>query len=195
MSRKGHKPDCKCLPCVSRRGAEEAHTIPTGDGRTALAPLVGIKEQVNRDLPPLVGQSRKARDRVAEWIAIRASEPHLRQKDIAERMGIKAHTLNNLIQNAQKKGWLVFDNPLDKIEYQIVPKVVDNLIEFLDQKDKTVTLETAKGTIFRQYQASKGIQDVQNNVLALKIEMADSTAPVKIVTGQIVGQPRSIENS
>lgn len=193
MPRKAHKPGCKCSFCATRDGAKEAHFVTAGSGKTVVAPLVGVKEQVNKDLPALVGQSRKARQRVAEWIAIRAAEPHLRQKDIAERMGITAGTLSNLLANAQRKGWLVFDNPMDKIEYQIVPKVVDNLLEFLDQKDKTVTLETAKGTVFKQYQAAKGVQDVQNTVLALKIEMADPGTPTKIITGQIVGQPRSVE--
>lgn len=143
---------------------------------------------------PMLGQSRKARDRVATWIAIRAQEPHLLQREIADRMGINPKTLTALLYNATKAGWLQFDDPLEKIEYQIVPKVVDNLIEFLDQKDKTVTLETAKGTIFKSYQASKGISDAPSNVLALKIEMVDPTTPTKSITGQIIGKARALSD-
>lgn len=186
-----HKPDCACTSCIARRGAKEAHTLPVGDDGTALAPLTTPKNLSNIDAP-MLGQSRRARDRVAQWIAIRAQEPHLLQREIADKMGINPKTLTSLLYNATKAGWLQFDDPLEKIEFQVIPKTVDNLIEFLNQKDKTVTLETAKGTIFKSYQASKGISDAPSNVLALKIEMGDPTTPVKEITGQIVGKARSI---
>jgi transposase len=139
----------------------------------------------------LKAPGRSARDRVAQWLALKANQPSLKNKEIAEMLGISPITLQQYIGQGRKAGWLQFDDPLDKVEHLIIPKTVDNLMEFLNQKDKTVTLETAKGTIFKQYQASKGIQEGGQQVLALKIEMPTASSQVpKIAVGQIVGQPK-----
>lgn len=166
---------------VARQRAEKAESLATGKRPSSRGQkLNGV----------ITVRGNSLRDRIAQWVEIRTAEPHLRQREIAEKMGIAPTTLTRCIADARKAGFLQFEDPLDKIEYQIVPKVLDNLMEFLDQKDKTVTLETAKGTIFKQYQGAKGVSDAPTNVLALKIEMPDGTQGAKILTGQIVGQPR-----
>lgn len=164
---------------TARQRAEEAEFIATG-------------KRPRRSSKKLTVRGTGKRDRIAQWIQIRSEEPTLRHAQIAEKIGIASSTLSGYITDARKEGWLQIDDPLDKIEHQIVPKVLDNLIEFLDQKDKTVTLETAKGTIFKQYQGAKGVGDAPTNVLALKIEMPDGTQGAKVITGQIVGQPRTL---
>lgn len=174
-----------------REGTETSGPQPVGER----PPVYRGKRKLKQypDLPALVAPDHSARGRVAEWIAIRAEEPHLKPREIAERMGIKPQTLTGIISDARKAGWLQFDDPLEKIEHLIVPKVVDNLLEFLEAKDKTVTLETAKGTIFKQYQNSKGISENPTNVLALKIEMPANPNDVpKLAVGQIVGQPKAL---
>lgn len=127
------------------------------------------------------------------WLAMRSLEPTLSTKDIADRLGISVGYMRNLIYDARKEGWLKFDDPMDQIEYGIVPKVIANLNHFLDAKDKTVTIETAKGTIFPQYKEAKGASDAPHTVLALKIEMPTPGDNVKVITGQIVGRPRQLE--
>lgn len=127
------------------------------------------------------------------WLAMRSLEPTLSTKDIADRLGISVGYLRNLIYNARKDGWLSFTDPLDQIEYGIVPKVIDNLNYFLDAKDKTVTIETAKGTVFPQYKESKGISEAPHTVLALKIEAPLPSDNVRVIAGQIVGRPRQLE--
>lgn len=186
-----HKnPNCKCIACTSRRRKEEAIALAAREGREPVVPKPVIKDgKINADLPPLIAEDRSARGRIAQWLAIRAAEPQLKNKDIAERMGIATNSLNTLIQKAVRDGWLKFDDPLSRIEHEVVPKVVDNLVTFLDAKDKTVTLETAKGTIFKTYQEVKGIQEVPQTVLALKIE-ASEPSTVKVAVGQIIGKPR-----
>lgn len=86
-----------------------------------------------------------------------------------------------------------FEDPLSKLEHEVIPKVVANLSKFLDEGDKTVTIETAKGTIFRQYADSKGISEQPVTVLALKIEQPDEmNGGMKVVAGHVVGKPRVI---
>ena len=149
--------------------------------------------KVNADRPVLVAQSRDARSRIADWIMIRAQEPNLNNKQIAERLGIAAKTLNGLIARATTEGWLTFDDPLSRVQHEIVPRTVDNLAYFLAKRDKSVTIETAKGTIFKQFQAAEGINDGATTILAVKIEMASSPTDIeRTVRGVIVGQPRTI---
>jgi transposase len=141
----------------------------------------------------MLKRSRDARTRVAEWIELRAQNPGLKQYEIAEKMGITYVTLRNLLSSAARNGWLVFDDPMEKIEHQIIPKATENLLEFLNEKDKTVTLETMKATAFKQYAATMGINDAPQNVLALRIEMTGTPGETKVVEGQIVGRPKELE--
>lgn len=124
---------------------------------------------------------------------MRSIEPNLTNSEIAARLGISAGHLKTLIYEARKAGWLRFHDPLDQIEYGLIPKVVANLEHFLDAKDKAVTIEVAKGTVFKQYQESKGISEAPQTVLALKIETGAPDANMPVIEGRIVGKPRQIE--
>lgn len=128
----------------------------------------------------------------AQWMALKTMEPKLTFPEAAARLGLNVHTLKSYIYKASKDGHLKFDDSMQRIEYEIIPKVMDNLKEFLDKKDRTVTLETAKGTVFKQFQAAQGIQDGGNMVLALKIE-TQPAEEVRTVAGVIVGTPKRIE--
>lgn len=126
-----------------------------------------------------------------QFLAIRSAEPDLNHADIARKIGIAPRSLYSLIHKATKEGWLQFSDPVSRIEHEIIPKVVDNLSRFLDERNERVTIETAKGTIFRKYQEEQGISDVSTTVLALKIETVDPDK-VKLTTGRIVGKPRAL---
>jgi hypothetical protein len=159
------------------------------------------QEVINADCPIIV-EGRTAKDRVVQWAALRAKHPDWNRAQFAEKMGISKVWLNDLIQQAVREGWLKFQNPLSRIEHEIIPKVVDNLSEFLTKNPKEspedkalrakVTLETAKGTIHQEYRESKGIKDHSVTVLALKIETPPPEA-MKALTGEIIGQGRVLE--
>lgn len=134
---------------------------------------------------------RSLRDRIAQYLHYAALSPNETMAAIAEKMGVGRSHLYTLIKQGQEAGILVFSDPMERIEYQIIPKVVDNLNYFLDAKDKTVTIEAAKGTIFRAYQDSKGITDGGQTILALKIEQADGSE-LRVLTGRIVGTPKEL---
>lgn len=115
-------------------------------------------------------------------------------KAIAEKIGITSEYLNTLIYRARREGWLVFENPMDKLEYEIVPKVVENLNLFLDQRSEKVTIETAKGVLFPVYKDLKGVsEEGPKTMLAFKIEMPPSMDGTPVVSSGIVsGTPRVI---
>lgn len=134
-----------------------------------------------------------ARGHIAQYLYFRAVEPDISIKEVAERLQISHSVLKKHLYKARKEGWLQFEDPLERIEFEIVPKVIDNLSHFLDQQDKQVTIETAKGTIFKQYQESKGLVENNVTVLALKIEKPMDGEP-KVVAGTVVGRGRVIED-
>lgn len=119
---------------------------------------------------------------------MRAEEPGITNNEIAKRLGISPGTLNNYVTRAAAEGWLKFDDPLSRVEYEIVPQVTKNLLKFLKEGDKTVTIETAKGTIFKTYQESKGITAAPTTILALRLETPEGD--FQMVSGKIVGQPK-----
>ena len=188
-----HKnPNCPCRPCVARRREKEALALTDGAGRRNLDASDSSKT-LNTALPPTLyhKESKSLRARVAEWVEIKYKNPDLNNTEIAEQMGISRQHLQYVIGKASKEGWLKIADPLERIEHEIIPKVMDNLSRYLDERDKQVTIETAKNTIFKTYQASMGVGQAPQTVLALKIE----TAPVdqvKVVTGAIVGVARTL---
>ena len=119
--------------------------------------------------------------------------PNATKADIAEKMGINKKTLYNLIQDGYEQNLLSFSDPLEQIDHQLIPKIVKNLNFFLDQQDKTVTIEAAKGTIFKSYAEAKGITEGGQTILALRIEQPDG-GEVKVLAGRILGKPKDIED-
>jgi DNA-binding CsgD family transcriptional regulator len=199
-----HKnPNCKCHACASRRRKEEA--LARGD-RPPIDPEAKYRERekaLNADLPVLHTGPTALRRRVAEYVEQRAINPSLTSAEIARRMGIAPKTLYSYISRATKNGWLTFDDPIERLDNEIIPKVLDNLNEFLDQKDRTVTIEAAKGTLFPAYKETKGINEAQRNtVLAIKFELPSgetgfpgrlqdsSSEHLPVINGTIVGQPK-----
>jgi transposase len=187
-----HKPGCKCDPCAARVRKEEALASGIGDGGS---PVKTRKKVINADsdddFPIIIAQGRSKRARIGEWLTLRATEPGISNNEVARRMGITAHTLNSIITKANREGWLKFDDPLSRIEYEIIPKTLDNINYWLDKKDKTVSLETAKATSYKVYQASKGALESPQTVLALKIETVPLES-MKVVEGHVVGKPREL---
>ena len=136
-------------------------------------------------------RSGGTRLRILEWLRLRSTDPLISTIDAAKQIGISHRTLYRDIATATKEGWLKFEDPLERIDFQIIPKTLDNLNHFLDERDKTVTIETAKATIFKAYQNAKGVSDGSTTILALKIEQPDEENP-RIVTGHIIGKPKVI---
>lgn len=190
------KEDCACRACTLMR-TKEANTLAAGDGGLSVEPERSVgRPKRNRgslkNIEPIHVIAKSPRDRIAEWAMLRAAEPGIKNVEVARRLGIQPNSLNKLISDATREGWLVFDDPVDSIDFQIIPKVMKNLNTLLDDVDRTTTLETAKGTIFRTYQNSKGISDNIQAVLTLNVAAVplENARPIE---GQVVGKPRLLE--
>lgn len=194
-----HKPGCRCNPCKARARKQEALTLPAGDGGSALEAQPGpeadepVLEADDLIILPVAKRSRRAkRALIADWIRLRTLDPEISNIEAAKKLGVAKQYLYKVINEGTKSGWLRFDDPLARVEHQLIPKVIDNLNHFLIEGDKTVTIEVAKGTIFKSYQEAKGLNQGSQTVLALKIELPPmgNNMQAEVVEGQIVGQPK-----
>jgi predicted transcriptional regulator len=188
-----HKEGCTCRPCSTRHRKAEA--LLRGDGSQAtITPQKVIEADLGEPSAPLMrAQDRTIRGRIADFITMRALDPKLTNKEIAEKLGISPTTLNNYISTAVKQGWLRFDDPISRIEHEIIPKTLDNLSHMLDEGSEKVTIEVAKGTIFHHYKESKTEGKGPSNILVLNIEtVAPPNIEVRSIKGTIVGAPKQL---
>lgn len=179
-----HKdPNCACLPCTARRRKEEALALSGGssDG-TAEESKVGVLKA-----PQVNGSPRVW---VAQWLELKAKNPSLTTKAIAEELGIGYKYLAECVRKARKDGWLELEDPMERIEYEIIPKVVENVVNFLDAKSEKVTIEAMKGLIFPIYKDSIGVHEAPKTILAIKIDTAPTQIANSTASGQILGKPR-----
>ena len=149
------------------------------------------KRGVNRRLgeKPVTVETRSQRDYCAQWAALFAQGKS--DQEIAETLGISVYTLKRALYQATRNGWLQFESPAERLEYELVPKAMDNADFFLGEKSERMTIEVLKGSgVFKTHQAMKVDGEVPHTVLAIKIEApADG---VKMMSGQIVGKPREL---
>ena len=95
-------------------------------------------------------------------------------EDIARVLNISKGTIGSYLFRAGRNGWLdTLDDPKDEIEFNLAHKIVENLKSLMNSPDESirsqVTLEAAKGTIFKKF--GEAVQTSQPLVVALKIEM------------------------
>lgn len=132
------------------------------------------------------------RGRIAEWALLRSQG--LKNADIAARLGIQPNTLAALISRATQEGWLKFDNPAERLQYELAPKIVDNIEKALHEGSEKMTIEAAKGIgLFKSYQAVKVEGSAPSMVLALKFETPEGYAAELAPGNAIFGTPRTIE--
>jgi transposase len=121
----------------------------------------------------------KVRTTAMHIIAMRISG--MDDDEIAASIGISRRSISQYLYRAGKNGWLDIDNPKDRMEYQLIPQVVQNLAEMLVSADpevkQTVTMETAKGTIFKQF-GEQAQQLPPSTLVAIRIDMPPGPAQV-----------------
>lgn len=190
-----HKEGCRCRACKGRTQALAAGTGGDSSSGPETQALATSQDIINASLPPLVaGAKNNARKHVVEWIAVKAANPDITNADAARKIGISRTHLQHCIQRGTKEGWLVFEDPHDRLHNVLVPRVVDNIEYWLKKKDKKMTIETAKGVgLFQSYAPVKGDNEVTQPILALKIEHVDGTT-AKAITGHIVGRAKQVED-
>lgn len=191
-----HKPNCLCPPCQRQTQTQSGGTGARDPKAKSKARAKAIKNPsdviVPPGQPPVFMEDNSFKARLAQIAAFKAMGLNL--TEIADKLGLSYSTVKNVVSKGNKQGLIHYDDPFERFENMIIPKVVDNIEYWIDQKDKKMTIEAAKGAgIFKAHQAIKVEGQVPQTVLALKIEMPESSGhESKVIEGQIVGKPRRI---
>ena len=187
-----------------RRRTRKALAGPTGEdlkvvkvgfvqkGRGQLENLQPIHAE---DVPPgvIVVQRKGIKSYIADW-ALHKAEGKSNQ-EIADLLGINYSTLRTYLCRAHKEGWLRIEDPLDRLEHVIGPKVVENVEHFIDKKSERMTIKAAEGLgYFKSHQVVKSDEIARPTILALKIEMPiQAEQSVEQLMGAIKGTPKYLE--
>ena len=192
---KFHKLNCACPPCKREKKAESGgNGVRERQKAAALSlPALGNAEVIYTEgFTPVLVADHGARNRILQIMALRAKG--LNYQQVAEKLGLSYQYVRNLVWRAGKEGWLKFEDPLERFENEILPRVVDNIDYWIAQKDKKMTIEAAKGGgIFKSHQTMKIEGGAPSQVLALKIEMPPGAPEPTISAGKVVGRPRTLE--
>jgi transposase len=133
----------------------------------------------------------KVRRTVFAAVALKAQG--IKNKEVAEQLGVTVNTLKVYMYRAHKAGWLnieSFNDPDDKLEIVLKSKVIRNVDEFLEKRDKDITIETAKGLgVFKTHQVVKNDTVAPVAIaLSVQVEMPKDTGIVPR-EGSIGGAP------
>jgi len=180
----------------SSRGSADVSPSPATPAITVLAPTGTGPSSVPtiraRHLKP-PKDSRVYKVAMA-YLALKAQG--LKLQAISDTINVPKDTIQTYMKRAHAKGWL---NPTkldveDQIELTIPERVVRNVNEFLDSRDKDVTIEAAKGVgIFKNHAAVK--VDGQVGVgfaLRVQVDLPQGIAalsPIQIRPGSVGGTP------
>ena len=203
-----HKPDCNCPFCKNERvGAKTAISIAArGEWTNSIAPQTLQGEPVKAvqwaAMPELdssgaiVVKNVSRQGKAAEWVLLKMQGKT--NKEIAVDLGICDATLRSILREAHREGWIVFDDPKDKLEHVIAPKAVSTIDYFLDKKTEhpalaaRVAIETAKGIgLFQSHQAIKVENDQPQAILALNIDVSGNIS--RSMGGLIIGKPKILD--
>ena len=120
--------------------------------------------------------------------------------EIAHELRIKPASVCTYVYRAGRNGMLTnkrgesaFDDPKDRIDYELAHKAVRNMDAFLDSPDdavrERVTMKLAEGSLFKRWDQAHDMSTLPGmQVLAVKIDMPH-TGGVVVREGSIGGVP------
>lgn len=171
-----------------------AASLPLQSGETTLPASPGYK---------VLPDDSKVRKTVMHIIAMRLAG--IEETEIAKSLGIARSTISHYIYLAGKNGWLTAQDvpdPKDRLEYQLVHKVMDNLEEALDDDARhetsgikvrhAVALKIAEGTVFKKFDQAVIQPHQKNTVVAIRIEMPPGE-PQQVREGTLGGVSNYID--
>lgn len=170
----------------------EALTIPASDANLpAVVEKAALPSKPNYKLPA----TSKLKKQVVRILALRTRGYSL--AEVGEAMGLSPNTVRGYLYRAGRNGWLEdMDDPRDRIEHDVLHKVVRNMSEALDSADESrrddMTIKVAQGTIFKTFDQSA--QAAQPNVLALALKIEHVQGAItEVRQGAIHGKPAFVD--
>ena len=148
-------------------------------------PKRNIKNLRDRMLPTwYLPPDSKVRAVALMMVAMRAAGKS--DDEIASELKVSPKSIQGYIYRASKNGWINADSPIDRVKYELLHRVVDQLGKGL--KDKTrhnssgmrvqtaVALKMAEGTLFKEFDQTTGAP-VPSTVVAVQVVMPEGGSP------------------
>jgi hypothetical protein len=186
------------LPTATNVPESPLSLPPAADADTApvasVAPSTEVDKSASWYLPP----NSVIREKAIKIVAMRAGG--FKPSEIAAALNIKESNIRPYVWRASKNGWIDFDDPADSLEFRLLPKVMKNLDEALDDHTRHMTsgvkvkdalsVEIAKGTIFKRFDQGVGV--APQTIVAVKIEMPEGPRPQVRDGNEVGGVPAHI---
>lgn len=139
-------------------------------------------------------QPKDSKVRRTVFAALAMKAQGKRNDEIAEACGITKNTLKVYMFRAHQRGWLTIqslEDPDDALEIVLKSQTVRNLHEFLEKRDKDVTIESAKGLgLYKTHQVMKTDQPAALAfALSVNVEMPPPGIAQVPRLGSVGGQP------
>lgn len=137
-------------------------------------------QPLNPDVPQYVVKTKGIRTKIADYVQLRIENPDISYDDAAKELGISKNTLRNYVFRAVSEGWLRFEDPLSRLDFEIIPQATQVTLDALAAKDVKVAIEVMKGTVFPEYRAIRGTADAVNNTIAIQVVGGEGEPQVNI---------------
>lgn len=102
------------------------------------------------------GDDSDCRPKAVQIVIMR--QAGLDDEQIGAALGIKKSTISALLYKAGKNGWLDFDDPKNRMEYQVLHKVIRNIDEALDSEVLLVERKERTAVALEIYKANKATE-------------------------------------
>jgi hypothetical protein len=168
----------KVMPTKARRPrARQNAALPASlppQATTATSSTLPIRVVPKRDrsiLPP----NSVIRQKVLLIIGLRLQGKST--EEIATELGLKPATINQYMFFAGRNGWLkkTAIDPSDRLEHEVMHKVVRNIDEALDSPDEErrdrMTVKAAEGVLFQKYKNDQSQVAAPITMIGVRIEM------------------------
>ncbi len=161
--------------------------LPTSEELTTVPPIEVDSPKPLWYLPP----DSKVRKTALTIAAMRLAG--MDDDEIAKALQISRKSIGPYLYRAGKNGWLSFDEPTHRVEYDLMHTAVDNLKNMLSNDklvaDKTIrhetTMEMLKSTLFKKMGEPEAVAQVQQTMVAIKILMPEG--PVQTMRDDTTG--------
>lgn len=125
----------------------------------------------------------------------------LPNEDIAAALGIEARSIKGMMWKAGRNGWLDFDEPKNRLEYQILPKALKNLDEAMSsdavlntgmKERNAISLKIVEGTLYPQF-ATQAAPATNATLVGVRVEIVGGGDKSTVREGTIMGNAEYVD--
>jgi hypothetical protein len=171
--------------------ADAPQELPVNDLTVTTANVAPPDATVTKRPSWYLPDDSKVRAAAMQIMAMRISG--MEDQQIADALGISVKSISPYVYRAARNGWLKLDHPKERVQYEIMHKVIDNLDEGLNSqgiltngmRERThVALKIAEGTVFKAFEQ---VQQAQGGSNAVRVNIIMPPGPMQTMRDDTIG--------